>query len=154
LHKQALKLKARPAENAKVFCDAFEHASVRRKLSALQLQRNGQSPLSVCMVPHHERRTASGPTPQPITLFISDPDDRNLANLEVIRMRWQLTALEARIAIRLAQGQSVKEIGGELQLTLNTARWYSKQIMQKIGVRRQAQLCITLLSDVALLING
>jgi DNA-binding CsgD family transcriptional regulator len=59
-----------------------------------------------------------------------------------------LTRVEARLAARLANGQSVEEIANEFSVSLNTARTHLKSIFNKTGVRRQSELVALLLTSV------
>jgi DNA-binding CsgD family transcriptional regulator len=65
---------------------------------------------------------------------------------------WKLTNKEAQFADLLLRGLTVKEAAERLNMTFETARWYCKQAMHKIGVNRQSRLIATLLSNV--LISG
>ena len=49
----------------------------------------------------------------------------------------QLTPAEARFAVQLAQGRSITEAGADLNLTVETARHYSKQLYSKMGLASQ-----------------
>ena len=60
-------------------------------------------------------------------------DIQTLANLS-------LTPAETRIAIALVKGQSVEAYAKEAGISINTARWYVKQIYAKTGVKRQTEL--------------
>lgn len=62
-----------------------------------------------------------------------------------------LTPAEARIAVLLASGLSLREIADHIGITEKTARSYSKQAYQKTGVSRQADLVRLLLTSVAIL---
>lgn len=53
----------------------------------------------------------------------------------------------------MVQGNTIKQVASKLDLTENTTRWYSKQIMDKVGVNRQAELNATLMKDIAFLVN-
>lgn len=64
------------------------------------------------------------------------PSDR----AEALRRRFGITAAEARVAVRLAEGQSVDEISAELALAVSTVRSQLAAVRSKLGVRRQAQV--------------
>jgi DNA-binding NarL/FixJ family response regulator len=53
--------------------------------------------------------------------------------------------MEAQIAQFLVKGACIRHIADECGLTLNTARWYLKQIVQKVGANSQAELLRLLL---------
>jgi DNA-binding CsgD family transcriptional regulator len=59
-----------------------------------------------------------------------------------------LSNKEAQFADLLLRGLTVKEAAQKLDMTFETARWYCKQAMHKIGVNRRGQLIATLLSNV------
>lgn len=65
-----------------------------------------------------------------------------------------LTATEASLALRLAQGNSLVEAAQALGLTEQTVRTYSKQIFAKTATRSQADLVRLVLSSVARLGAG
>jgi DNA-binding CsgD family transcriptional regulator len=51
-----------------------------------------------------------------------------------------LTDAEARLALALAQGQSLKQFAAVQGCTWHTARTHAKNLMRKTGVHRQAEL--------------
>ena len=55
---------------------------------------------------------------------------------------------EARLAWELAQGRTIAEAATELNLTLETARNYSKKIYSKTGARGQVELVRIILTSV------
>lgn len=63
-----------------------------------------------------------------------------------------LTEREQEIVKRLASGLSDQQIADELFLSLNTVKWYNRQIYSKLGVgsRTQAIACV---KEAALLAN-
>jgi DNA-binding CsgD family transcriptional regulator len=65
-------------------------------------------------------------------------DNKTLAKLS-------LTPAETRLAIALFKGQSVEAYAKDTGISINTARWYVKQIYAKTGVKRQTELIRMLL---------
>ena len=59
---------------------------------------------------------------------------------DVLAEALQLTLSEARLVRALAQGASLSEAAQALGLTLETARYYSKQVYAKTGLRGQPDL--------------
>jgi DNA-binding CsgD family transcriptional regulator len=53
---------------------------------------------------------------------------------------FDLAPSEARLALALSRGMSITEAAGELRLTVESARTYSKRIYAKTGARGQADL--------------
>ena len=51
-----------------------------------------------------------------------------------------LTAAEARVALRIARGQSSREVAATLRISVNTVRAHLRAVFGKTGVTRQAQL--------------
>jgi DNA-binding CsgD family transcriptional regulator len=75
-------------------------------------------------------------------LLACEMDIQTLAKLS-------LTPAETRIAIALFKGQSVEAYAKEAGISINTARWYVKQIYAKTGVKRQTELIRMLLKTMA-----
>jgi DNA-binding CsgD family transcriptional regulator len=75
-------------------------------------------------------------------LLVGEMDTKTLAKLS-------LTPAETRLAIALFKGQSVEEYAKEAAISINTARWYVKQIYAKTGVKRQTELIHMLLKRTA-----
>ena len=71
-------------------------------------------------------------------LLMGEMDTKALSKLS-------LTPAETRLAIALFKGQSVEAYAKDTGISINTARWYVKQIYLKTGVRRQAELIQMLL---------
>ncbi len=71
-------------------------------------------------------------------LLAGELDTNRLAKLS-------LTPAETRLAIALFKGQSVEAFAKEAGISINTARWYVKQIYAKTGVKRQTELIHVLL---------
>lgn len=117
----------------------------------VDVPRINRPPLSVCVLPPQKYslmnsclfNQASNHT----LLIITDPESKDMQGIELIAKRWGFTKLEATIARQLLKGQSLRQIAEELNLALSTVQWYSKQLMQKVGVNRQAELCIALLKE-------
>ena len=75
-------------------------------------------------------------------LLACEMDIQTLAKLS-------LTPAETRLAIALFQGHSVLAYAKEAGISINTARWYVKQIYAKTGVKRQTELIRMLLETKA-----
>lgn len=86
-----------------------------------------------------------------VLLWLEDPDQVRPMPLEVLRQRYGLTAAEARVAVRLSQGDSVEEIAAGSQVSLGTVRNQLKQVFAKTDTHRQAQVVQLVLSLAAAL---
>jgi len=139
--------------NQKLLDSAIDRASREHKSITLALTRTTAKELSLCVTPPCDKRNIFGEANRSVTIFISDPDDRAISNIDGIASRWQLSPLEARFALQLIQGNTIKEIAATLSLTHSTAQWYCKQIMQKLGCKRQTELVLKLTNDVAIFLD-
>ena len=75
------------------------------------------------------------------------PVDRvNVPAAEVLTALFDLTPAEARIARKIAEGRTVKEIADAGNLSVETVRGQLKTVLAKTGVDRQ--------TDLALLLTG
>lgn len=54
--------------------------------------------------------------------------------------KYSLTKKESNVLKHLIEGLNAKEIATEEDLTYESARWYIKQVYQKVGVSSQAKL--------------
>lgn len=70
-------------------------------------------------------------------------DARQLAEV------YDLTAAESRVALLLAEGQSVGEVAASTGRTESTVRWHVKNLHSKLDVHRQADLVRLVLSTAA-----
>jgi len=82
--------------------------------------------------------------PMPVHAITEDRRER-------LRELFGLSATEARLALRLAEGRTLAEAAGEIPITIESARTYSKRIFAKTGTARQADLVRVLLKSVATL---
>jgi DNA-binding CsgD family transcriptional regulator len=82
-------------------------------------------------------------------VFISDPLRDRPPREAMLQQYYGLTATEAAIAARLALGHDLGHIASERQITLETARWYSKQLLMKTGCANRAQLVRRLTRSLA-----
>jgi DNA-binding CsgD family transcriptional regulator len=109
---------------------------------------SGES-LQIQVVPLLNEQTRwSASTPSgTLAIFLTKSGRKHLPVLKLIQL-FGLTRVEARLAARLANGQSVEEIANEFSVSLNTARTHLKSIFNKTGVRRQSELVALLLTSV------
>jgi DNA-binding CsgD family transcriptional regulator len=83
-------------------------------------------------------------------LLITNPDDKSEANDLLLQRLYGLTAAEAKVAVRLAQGLDPKAIAESLGHGVGTTRSHLKRVMEKTGARRQADLVRLILRGPAL----
>ncbi|MBN7796662.1 helix-turn-helix transcriptional regulator [Parahaliea mediterranea] len=72
-------------------------------------------------------------------------------SLRLVSDLFGLTQAESRLALLLADGKSLVEISEELSISERTARNHSKNIYEKTGIKRQANLVRLIYQSVVLL---
>lgn len=75
-----------------------------------------------------------------LALFLRVPGTAQQLDPEAMRDLFQLTRMEAQLAVALADGRSLVEAADALGIAHNTARAHLRAIFAKTGVRRQSQL--------------
>ncbi|GAA3107804.1 hypothetical protein GCM10010520_60540 [Rhizobium viscosum] len=75
-----------------------------------------------------------------VVALIDDPHRPYRPPLKVVRDMFGLTAVEAEIALRLAEGASPREIGEERSISYLTVRTHIRTIFQKTDTNRQSEL--------------
>jgi DNA-binding CsgD family transcriptional regulator len=96
------------------------------------------APLRESAAPHFRQATA--------VLFLYDPESQPTPPSDLLRQAYGLTPAEARLALILTQGHSLKEAAHLCGVTHNTAKSQLKSIFTKTNVQRQAQLVRLVLS--------
>lgn len=114
-------------------------------------QRLGR-PLQVLVSPLPWRGRLSGAGL--VALLIHDPETRAATPADRVRALYGLTAAEARLAVALAEGESLKSYAETGGITLETARSRLKQVMGKMDVHRQAELVRAVVAIPAIGGNG
>jgi DNA-binding CsgD family transcriptional regulator len=103
--------------------------------------------LSVTAAPLREFDLTFSQRPAAV-LFISDPDRRLELPADLLQRCYGLTPAEARLAMVLLEGQSLKEAADRSGIARNTAKSQLKSIFLKTQVQRQGQLIRLLLNTV------
>jgi DNA-binding CsgD family transcriptional regulator len=73
-------------------------------------------------------------------VLVVDPDHRRRAPAQWLCEGYGLTPAEARLAVALANGDSLKEIAEATGNRVGTLRTHLKHVFAKTGTRRQAEL--------------
>lgn len=79
-----------------------------------------------------------------IALAVIAEQGREATDTELIRLLYDLTPAEARIAAEIADGRSVQLIAGSGGLAVSTVRSHLKAIYSKLGVGGQTELALQL----------
>ena len=67
-------------------------------------------------------------------------------SIDLLRGRFGLTPAEARLALQLIAGETLRGAAVKLNISYETARTELKNIFNKTGTRRQAELVIVLVT--------
>lgn len=101
--------------------------------------RGGQPPMILHLVPI--RRAANDVFIGAKAIALFAPLGRSVApEASLLSQLFDLTAAEARVAKRVAEGETVMEIAARIGITVGTVRSQLKAVMAKTGVMRQADL--------------
>ena len=120
---------------------------------ALALPRESRRPLAVLVAPFSiDRAVHNMPLRRPaVVVLINDPECDQRAPVEMLAQLYRLTRRETALAGLLLQGLDLREAAGRLEVSMPTVRTHLRQIFEKTGTRRQAQLVSLLLRSVAAL---
>jgi len=106
---------------------------------------SGLRPISVLVLPVQSPPGVPGHSRVAAAVFISDPESMIDSNEARLSDLYGLTRAESRLAAKLAQGRSLEEAASMLNITIETARSYSKRVLSKTGAKRQSELVRLLL---------
>lgn len=84
-------------------------------------------------------------------VFITKPGEPRRSPLNALKTQFCLTSAEARLLGELANGKSLEDIALEFEISKNTARAQLRNLFDKTGATRQAQLVKLVLSSPAYL---
>jgi len=68
--------------------------------------------------------------------------------IELLRCHFGLTPAEARLAVHLAAGETLRSAEAKLSIRYETARTHLKSIFQKTGTCRQAELVVAIVTAI------
>jgi DNA-binding CsgD family transcriptional regulator len=84
-------------------------------------------------------------------LFISNPDQATDFPVEILNRLYGLTPAENRLIVALVNGDDLRQIAENLDLSKNTIRNQLKSCFRKTGTKRQSELVALILSSVPIL---
>lgn len=87
----------------------------------------------------------SPPAPAAVA-FISDPQRRRHVPDDILASLFGLTPAECQVAVRLAQGRRLEEIAAQLDVSQTTIAYHMRNLYQKTGTNRQADLIALVLT--------
>jgi DNA-binding CsgD family transcriptional regulator len=66
--------------------------------------------------------------------------------IDLLRSNFRLSPAEARLALHLVAGETLRSAEAKLSMTYETARTHLKSIFQKTGTCRQAELVVAIVT--------
>lgn len=75
-----------------------------------------------------------------VAVFIRDTKNSGSIGWDAIGRALMLTKTEVRLAKHIVDGHSAEEAAREMRISVSTVRWHLKQIFEKTGTKRQAEL--------------
>lgn len=73
-------------------------------------------------------------------MYLFDSQNMSTDMQAVLADAYRLTPAESKVALRLAQGLTLKALAEDLRISIGTARMHLKHVFKKVGVRSQADL--------------
>jgi DNA-binding CsgD family transcriptional regulator len=98
-------------------------------------------PAYICSFASKGEGAAVGDARRCYTVFI--PTHKGVSDVRALKIAFQLTRKEARLAHLIASGRTVQESAVDMDWKVNSARTYLKRVFAKVGVASQAQLTAT-----------
>lgn len=136
--------------------DSLEHAAGNRPTAGgvVPMARpSGRRTLGALVTPISSRARDGlgfgGVEASAALVVVSDPSWDEETSEPVLRELFHLTSAEARVTWALARGLSVEEIAEQANVAISTVRSQLKQILDKTGTRRQAELVSLVLRSLA-----
>jgi DNA-binding CsgD family transcriptional regulator len=111
------------------------------------LPRERGLPMPLLIFPLRGGEAGPEPGDPAAVLFVSDPETSFGINERNIAHVYGLTPAEARLLNALLEGRRLSDYAKETGITLNTAKTYLRQLFDKTGSARQADLLRLILSD-------
>jgi DNA-binding CsgD family transcriptional regulator len=84
-----------------------------------------------------------------VTMFVAAPDETVVCDPVVLRRLHSLTELEAGVAVSVAKAMPIPAIAAELDLSIQTARWYVQHVREKMEAASQGHLVRMMLRGLA-----
>ena len=121
--------------------------------SIVVVERTGRLPLTMMALPLRSVATDDPKTEQHTRtgalMFVFDPESAPVITAELVRKLFDLSAVEAELAVALCGGQSPDEIANERGRAVSTVRSQIRSLFAKTGTNRQADLIGLLLASPA-----
>ena len=92
------------------------------------------------------RQMDFGLRPVAALVLAIDPGSRPRIDSDLVAAALELTPSESQVATLLAEGKTVRDIAVATRRQANTVYWFLKQVYDKHGISRQAELVRLVLS--------
>jgi DNA-binding CsgD family transcriptional regulator len=111
-------------------------------------RRSGRRAFSILVSSLSPTNTLATTDRSAVCIVILDPERRNPVPEDLLRDLFGLTRSEARLAARLAQGETLQAAAAELHLNYSTVRTQLIAIFRKTNTNRQGELVQLLLGSI------
>jgi DNA-binding CsgD family transcriptional regulator len=126
----------------------------RRAGGSMVLRRSpGRSPLSVTVAPIRTDRLPVFDHRPSVVVCVTDPDASVTISQERLSGLFGLTPAEARVAVTIMGGSSVRETAAILGVSFHTVRHQMQSMLEKTGASRQSDLVGMLMRAVGPQLN-
>jgi DNA-binding CsgD family transcriptional regulator/PAS domain-containing protein len=119
-----------------------------RSGGAASLERETGRALSVTAMPVSPARVPTFCQTSTVLLSVHDPDEKLAASDERLRLLFNFSRAEARLAVQLLEGRSLKEGAENLGVSINTVRSQLASLFAKTDTARQAELLRLLAASI------
>jgi DNA-binding CsgD family transcriptional regulator/PAS domain-containing protein len=106
---------------------------------------SGQRPYAVHVLPMNRLGTEFAPHGPTAIVLIVDPERRPIPGPDMLRQLFGLTKTEVAVAQLVVNGEGLGPIGEQLQLSRDTVKTHLRNVFNKTGTHRQAELVRLLL---------
>jgi len=101
---------------------------------------SGRDPYTVSLVPTTTERADAASSTIHFIAYLTDPSDLPNKAGDRLSQLYRLTSAEMAIAIGLARGQTIEELATARNTSIHTVRTQTKQMMSKLGAKRQGDV--------------
>lgn len=101
---------------------------------------SGRRPYVVLVAPLAREQASFGAGACSALVLIGDPEQERQIPHDMLRRLYGLTPAEAKFAMHLIAGRTIKQAAGELGIAHNTARLHAQRVMHKTRTHRQTDL--------------
>ena len=109
------------------------------KFNSIPIKRDGKQPL-VIRIQKIDGFLRDYFSDIKVMAIIDDLEDDTAEKSTLVQSVFGLTPTEAAVAILLAQGESLKNVADQRQISYETARTHMKALFMKMGARRQSEI--------------